>query len=265
MDELDITRIERVFRCGLPGGSLKGWLARQGQENLRIATYGVSAYNRLGDYLPREVPLQLLVGISGIDPFLIRDLHNAPERERWQRLLKRMGLSEQNHLLRTLGRLAGWEHAGAEVRVSPPGALCGLMHLKIYLGKSAALVGSANFTVQGIEGTDQQELLFEVGGPSLIPFRAWWETAWAGAWPVASSIKSPKPLNVEQGDESSVGNPKDNEMCLGAKILLGHWLGEWGAWALNGNGVVAYPHQLQAVEWIRPDGRAYLFNDPTRS
>ena len=45
------------------------------------------------------------------------------------------------------------------------------MHLKIYLGSSAALVGSANFTVQGIEGTDQQELLFEVGGPSLVPVR----------------------------------------------------------------------------------------------
>src|SRR5262249_4460479 len=47
----------------------------------------------------------------------------------------------------------------------------------------------------------------------------------------------------------------------GAQVLVGHWLGEWGAWALNGNGVVAYPHQLQAVEWIRPDGKAYLLGD----
>ena len=112
MDEHDITKIARVFRCGVPGESLKGWLARPGRENLRIATYGVSAYSRLGDYLPREVPLQLLVGMSRIDPLLLRDLHDAPERERWLRLLKRMGLREQNHLLRTLVRLAGWERAG---------------------------------------------------------------------------------------------------------------------------------------------------------
>ncbi len=50
-------------------------------------------------------------------------------------------------------------------------------------------------------------------------------------------------------------------MSREAKVLLGHWLGNWGAWALNGNGVVAYPHQLQAVEWIRPDGKAYLLGD----
>jgi hypothetical protein len=50
-------------------------------------------------------------------------------------------------------------------------------------------------------------------------------------------------------------------MSFGPQMLLGHWLGEWGAWALNGNGMLAYPHQLQAVEWIRPDGKAYLLGD----
>ncbi len=50
-------------------------------------------------------------------------------------------------------------------------------------------------------------------------------------------------------------------MQPGPQMLLGYWLGEWGAWALNGNGMLAYPHQLQAVEWIRPDGRAFLLGD----
>jgi hypothetical protein len=50
-------------------------------------------------------------------------------------------------------------------------------------------------------------------------------------------------------------------MNTGPQMLLGYWLGDWGAWALNGNGMIAYPHQLQAVEWIRPDRKAYLLGD----
>ena len=51
------------------------------------------------------------------------------------------------------------------------------------------------------------------------------------------------------------GKPGDNKeeviMNRGAQMLLGHWLGNWGAWALNGNGVVAYPHQLrQSIGYI---------------
>jgi len=254
MDERSATT-GSLFRCGLPTGNLKGWLARHAQQRLQIATYGISSYDRLVHYVPREAQLELLVGVSGIDPSLIRDLHDAPESHRWQRLLSRLSIPERDHVLGILSRLGCWQRAGAEVRVALPGRLRGLMHLKLYMGSGAALVGSANFTKQAVEGDDQNELLVEVAGRSLTELADWWKTTWATAWPVVASSESPSFV-------ASLGkHTKETGMNPGAQILLGHWLGEWGAWALNGNGVVAYPHQLQAVEWIRPEGKAYLLGD----
>jgi hypothetical protein len=205
--------------------------------------------------VPREAQLELLVGVSGIDPSFIRDLHDAPESRRWQRLLSRLRIPERDHVLGILSRLGRWQRAGANVRVALPGRLRGLMHLKLYMGSGVALVGSANFTEHAVEGDDQHELLVEVTGRSLTELADWWKTTWATAWPVVASSESPSFV-------ASLGkHTKETGMNPGAQILLGHWLGEWGAWALNGNGVVAYPHQLQAVEWIRPEGKAYLLGD----
>src|SRR4051812_17720347 len=94
-----------IFRCGRPSRSVKEWLARHGSENLRIATYGVSRFASLGHFVPRGTSLELLVGMSGIDPILTWDLREAPEDQRWQLLLDRLGTEEQNHLLRNLRKL----------------------------------------------------------------------------------------------------------------------------------------------------------------
>jgi hypothetical protein len=105
------------------------------------------------------------------------------------------------------------------------------MHLKLYLGNSAALVGSANFTIQGVEGADQHELLIEVTEPRLTQLRHWWETVWATAWPITAPPEKWKRVRVAEGDEESDNQKKEKTMIRGAQILLGHWLGEWGAWA----------------------------------
>lgn len=253
--------LEALFRCCRPRGNLKAWLAQHGREGLRIATYGLSSYRRLAHYIPCDAPLGLLVGVSGIAPQLIGDLHEAPDCERWQRLLKRLGVEDQYRLLRILRHLTDWRHAGARVRVALTAPLGGLMHLKVYMGDGAALVGSANFTAHGIEGDDQHELLLEVGGPSLAQLNAWWENTWTAAWPVIPSFEPPRLPVIKQRSTSLRDTKQEMIMNSGPQMLLGHWLGEWGAWALNGNGVVAYPHQCQAVEWIRPDGKAYLLGD----
>src|SRR6266478_249819 len=152
---------DSVFRCGLPFRSVRGWLARHGSEELRIATYGVSSFAYIGHFIPIGTSLELLVGISFIDPLQVADLQEAPENERWHRLLERLGAEDQSNLLRILWKLNGWSRAGARVRIVLPGPSRGLMHLKLYLGKEAALVGSANFTLQAIENADQHELLLE--------------------------------------------------------------------------------------------------------
>lgn len=252
---------DSVFRCGWPSRSVREWLARHGSEDLRIATYGVSRYASIGHFVPRGTSLELLVGISGIDPLLVGDLHQVPEQERWHRLLNRLGTEERNHLLRNLRKLNGWSRRGAQVRIALPGQTRGLMHLKLYLGKDTALIGSANFTLQAIEGADQHELLVELAGKPVIQLQEWWRATWAIAWPVFAVGGSQVPTVRVASNEVRVHAPKETAMSSGPQKLLGYWLGEWGAWALNGNGMIAYPHQLQAVEWIRPDGRAYLLGD----
>jgi len=260
MDEIRTPNVDGLWRCGLPIRHLKGWLAQRGHERLRIATYGISSYEYLGHYVPPNIQLELLVGVSGIDPLLVSDLSRAPVGERWQRLMEQSTSDQRSHVLRVLRRAAGWQRAGATVRIAPPGRDGGLMHLKLYLGHSSALVGSANFTLKGLTGADQNELLIEVSGPSRTELDHWWASVWASAWPIDDSSNEPDVLAVTKRASIAGGYSKENNMS-GPQTLLGHWLGKWGAWALNGNGVVAYPHQLQAVEWIRPDGRAYLLGD----
>ena len=252
---------DSVFRCGWPSRSVREWLARHGREDLRIATYGVSRFATIGHFVPRGTSLELLVGISGINPLLVGDLHQVPEHERWHRLLDRLGTEEQNHLLWNLRKLDGWRRTGARVRIVLPGKSRGLMHLKLYLGKEAALVGSANFTLQAIEGADQHEILLELAGESVIQLQEWWRAIWTTAWPVFAVGGPPEPIVRVATPEMSINSQKEAPMSPGPQMLLGYWLGESGAWALNGNGMLAYPHQLQAVEWIRPDGRAYLLGD----
>src|SRR5205807_3376851 len=132
----------------------------------------------------RETSLELLMGMSGFDPQHLRDLQEAPEHERWRRLFERLETEEQSYLLRTLRKLDGWRRVGARIRLALPGRFGGLMHLKLYLGKDAALVGSANFTLQAIEGADQHELLIEIAGKWLIQLQEWWQATWAAAWPL---------------------------------------------------------------------------------
>ncbi len=139
-----------LFRCGVPEKSLKNWLASQAADGLRIATYGLSAYSRLGHYLPREARVELLVGVSGIDPVKCRGLNDTPAHLRWQRLLPRLDPDEQKHLLNFLSRMSGWHYAGATIRATLPGQASGLMHAKVYLAQKAALIGSVNFTVQAV-------------------------------------------------------------------------------------------------------------------
>ena len=254
-------KVEGLFRCGLPKRNLKTWLEQHGQERLCISSYGLSSYKHFGHYLPQNVQLELLVGVGGIDPTLVYDLSGVPAVERWQRLLERSTSKQRNHVLKVLRRTAGWRHAGAKVRVVPPGRHSGLMHLKLYLGTRAALIGSANFTSQGITGEDQHELLLEVNGPSLIELCHWWSAMWDVGWPIDDSLQGSKAVAGTQCADNPHEYSTENNMSSGPQTLLGHWLGKWGAWALNGNGVVAYPHQLQAVEWIRPDGGAYLLGD----
>ncbi len=110
-------------------------------------------------------------------------------------------------------------------------------------------------------GEDQHELLLEVNGPALIELSNWWSSMWDVGWPIDDSLEDSTASTVRHIVHNSHSYPKENRMNSGPQTLLGHWLGKWGAWALNGNGVVAYPHQLQAVEWIRPDGGAYLLGD----
>lgn len=252
---------ESVFRCGQPSRSVREWLARHGSEDLRIATYGVSRFGSIGHFIPQGTSLELLVGISFIDPLLVGDLHETPEHERWHRLLDRLGTEDQNHLLRNLRKLNGWRRTGARVRIALPGPSRGLMHLKLYLGKEAALVGSANLTLQAIEGADQHELLLELAGKSVVQLQEWWRAVWATAWPVFEVGGPVQPIVPVKSAEEPVNPTKENSMNSGQQMLLGYWLGEWGAWALNAKGMLAYPHQLQAVEWIRPDAKAYLLGD----
>lgn len=230
---------------------------------MRVATYGLSFHRQLEHYAPAAASLELLVGVSGIDPACIIDLHGVSPEDRWQKLLARLEVDGRDRLLLILRRLASWQRAGAQVRIVPPAPLGGLMHLKLYLGDEAALVGSANFTMSGVEGADQHELLIEVSGPPLLQLSDWWEMTWKTAWPVGTSYALPKTgTGTQAAGSTDCGTAiEENQMNNGARNLLGHWLGKWGAWALNGNGVVAYPHQLQAVEWIRPGGKAYLLGD----
>ncbi len=122
-----------LFRCGLPKRHLNAWLEQHGKEGLRIASYGLSSYEYFGYYLPQNVHLQLLIGVSQIDASLVSDLSGAPARERWQKLLERSESEQRDNVLRVLRRIAGWQRAGAKVRVAPPGRRSGLMHLKLYL------------------------------------------------------------------------------------------------------------------------------------
>src|SRR5258705_9329158 len=144
MDAQRITVIEHMFRCGLPTWKVKDWLAQHASEGLRIATYSVSTHYHLGHYIPPQVPFELLVGVSGINPEFISDLRNAPVNERWHRLLRRLTIDEQKRLLHILRRLGRWQRAGATVRLALPGQFCGLMHLKLFLGKNVALFATAN-------------------------------------------------------------------------------------------------------------------------
>ncbi|MDQ6759405.1 MAG: phospholipase D-like domain-containing protein, partial [Acidobacteriota bacterium] len=253
--------IDGLFRCGLPTTNLKIWLAQNGQELLRIASFGLSSYQYFGHYVPPSIPLKLLVGFSGIDPTLVADLQGASTEERWRKLLERSNAEQRDKVLKVLRKTGGWQRAGAEVRVALPRHRSGLMHMKLYLGSTSALVGSANFTAQGITGEDQHELLVELSGPPLLELGNWWSAMWAVSWPIIQSSENSRSGTFKQGIKILRNHSEENMVSSGPQKLLGHWLGKWGAWALNGNGVVAYPHQLQAVEWIRPDERAYLLGD----
>ena len=110
-------------------------------------------------------------------------------------------------MLKVLRKIAGWQRAGAKVRVAPPGRRSGLMHLKLYLGSTAALVGSANFTSQGMTGEDQHELLLEVNGPSLIDLSSWLSSMWDVGWPTDGSLEDSKAATVRQSVHNSHSYP----------------------------------------------------------
>ena len=198
--------------------------------------------------------------MSGINSSIIELCLARDNSKNWSLLLSMLDPTERERVLRLLRKLSEWTNAGTIVRISPPSVQGGLMHAKLYLGDNVALIGSANFTIQGVELIDQQEVLVEIAGEDIAPIEAWWNTQWMRAWPLSKEPRSnlnDHELSDKRADLMATGP----QMPLGPQMLLGHWLGEWGAWALNGAGVVSYPHQLQAVEWIRPDGKAYLLGD----
>lgn len=248
-----------MIRSGPDALNAVGWLRANGQTGLSIATYNASSPRKLRGLIPLVPGLRLLIGVpplstaSPVDPTLAPDV-------RWAQVLMGMEAADQARLLKKLRVYDEWVRAGAAVRIALPHSTNtqnSLMHVKAYISVGRALVGSANCTLQGLLGQSQSEVLVEVTGPSYDALTQWFERSWEEAWPLPSSIQP------TTGDDDAEGSTNTREvmMAKGAQQLLGHWLGTWSAWALNGNGVIAYPHQLQAVDWIKPDGRSYLLGD----
>lgn len=248
-----------LFRCGEPGQDLAQWIRTNAKQSLRISTYNLSSYEALGSLLAGCETASLLVGIGLQAPSGLRSTLQFPLPDHWHKLLALASESDRFLLLQVLKRASTWNQAGIEVRVAPAGIvagkLCNALHAKSIIGDSRALVGSANFTRQGLLSLGQSEVLVEVAGPAHQQLTEWWHAAWEEAWPVGEVSNLP---TVSRSHKESI---KEDSMSIGRRALLGHWLGSWGAWALNGNGVVAYPHQLQAVDWIRPAQGAFLLGD----